>query len=407
MQDRVADNAKGRVVAPKPRPTLAERTEGFAFGSGDTWAVHNAATARSRAGDDVIALTIGDPDFDTPTPIRDAAVASLDRGETHYSPAEGIPSLIDAISRFESGRLGRPIAADSVVVTQGAQNALFAVMQCIVGPGDEVISIDPAYPTFPGVIAAASGTITRAPLVLRDGDFFLDMSAVEAARSARTTAVLMNFPHNPTGATLSREDAEAIVAFCRAHGLWLICDEVYAEICFDDGHVSPASLPECQDLAIVVRSLSKSHAMTGWRCGWVLAPAPVAEPLQNLMNCMLFGGSGFIQAAAARALELNVADEMTQAYRRRRDIVASELAACAGIKACVPRSGIFMLLDIRPSGLSSQDYAWRLMREGDVALLPADTFSPLTAGFLRLSLCVPDDRIVEACRRIATFDAQL
>ena len=382
---------------------VADRVKSFASGGDQAWAVHSAATKKKRAGEDVIVLTIGDPDFDTPTPIVDAAVDSLRAGETHYTSAAGIPEFGRAIAEYETKRLGRPFSADNVVVTQGAQNGLYAVMQCLLNPGDEAISTDPAYPTFSGVIGGSGAVMKRAPVAAEDGTFHFDLKAYERELTDRTRLILINFPHNPTGATMSRADAEAIHAFAHANDLWLICDEVYAEMSFEAPYVSPMTIEGAEERVVVVRSLSKSHAMPGWRVGWLLANTELCGHLQNLVNCMLFGGAAFIQRGATKGLSLDVATEMSNAYRRRRDLVIESLSPLNSVRALKPESGVFMLIDIRPSGMTSEEFAWELLEEENVSVMPGDFFSPLTVGHIRISLCSPDEDLKRACERIRRF----
>ncbi len=382
---------------------VAKRTGALKAGSSDAWAVHDAATKMKRNGEDIIVLTIGDPDFETPDNIVNAAIESLHRGETHYTAANGILPLREAIRRYESERLGWDVSMENILVCQGAQNGLYSVMQTIVNPGDDVLSIDPAYPTFPAVIGGAGGNMIRVPLKHTDGQFRFDVAAAEAAVTDKTTAFLFNFPHNPTGAALNQQEAETVVAFCRRHNIWLVCDEVYAELTFDAPYVSPMSLPDARDIAISVRSMSKSHAMSGWRVGWVLAPATHAGHIQNCINAMLFGGAEFIQRGAAAGLELNIADEMRAAYQRRRDSLVDKISASSHLKIMRPESGIFALIDVRPTGLTETEFAWKLLKEKKVSVLPANSFSNLTIGFVRVSLCVPSEVLEEAADRIVAL----
>ncbi len=386
---------------------LAQRVQSYRAGGASAWEVHYAAVERQANGDDVIILTIGDPDFDTPEPIAHATIVSLKRGETHYTPAQGIPELGRAIAETETHRLGRALTEKNIVVTQGAQNALYALMQCLVNPGDEVISIDPAYPTFSGVIGGAGGEMMRAPLAYDGVQFRLDFSAIERVATARTRVLLLNFPHNPTGASIDEKEAREVAEFCCANKIWLICDEVYAELCFDKAYVSPASFAEHAGHIFAVRSFSKSHAMTGWRVGWVVAPEFITSDLQNLMNCMLFGGAAFIQRGAVAALDIDVATEMRKIYQRRRDLIFGALSNHSSLKPIRPESGIFMLVDVRGTGITSDDYAWRLLKEHNVAVLPADSFSPLTQGFVRISLCTSDSSLAEAGRRMVSLATAL
>jgi len=387
---------------------VARRTEALKSGSSDAWAVHDAAFKMLRAGKDVIIATIGDPDFDTPDAIVEETIASLHRGETHYTTVGGIRELRDAIQKTESKRLGRDVPLENIVCVQGAQNGLYAVMQAIVDPGDDVLSIDPAYPTFPAVIGGAGGNMVRVPLAeQQDGQFRFDIETAERAVTDKTTAFLFNFPHNPTGASLNQEEAESVIAFCRRHKIWLICDEVYADLTFDAPYVSPLSLPGAEEVAISVRSMSKSHAMSGWRVGWILAPAVYAEHVQNCANAMLFGGAEFIQRGAAVGLGLDIDEGMRAAYQKRRDILVDRISVSPHVRIVRPESGIFALLDVRPTGLSDGEFAWKLLKEKYVSVLPAASFSDLTKGFVRISLCVPDKELELAADRIVELGAEI
>ncbi|MBI1383936.1 MAG: aminotransferase class I/II-fold pyridoxal phosphate-dependent enzyme [Rhizobiales bacterium] len=388
-----------------PRP--ATRTLSFQSGGSDAWAVHYEANRRKANGSDVIVLTIGDPDFDTPRPIVEAAIASLERGETHYTPAAGIDTYLEAVSLAETQRLGRTISRTEITTTQGAQNGLYAAMQCLVDPGDEVIVSDPAYPTFSGVVGGAGGVMVRAPLAFDGENFRFELEVYERLVTPRTRVVLFNAPHNPTGAVVGAREARWMADFAARHDLWLICDEVYAEMCFEEEYVSPASFADTADRVLSMRSLSKSHAMAGWRCGWIVAPADLTRHIRNATNCMLFGGAEFIQQAAAVGLGLDVSREMRDAYRRRRDLVLETLAGLNRVRPLRPMSGVFMLVDVRGTGLSGDEYAWRLLDATGVAVTPADHFSPVTHGFVRVSLCTPDAELAEACRRMAAFSRTL
>lgn len=390
-------------IGPLPK---ADRTEALYSGSTEAWAVHEAALELEAAGESVIIVSIGDPDFDTPKPITDAAIESLRNGETHYSPAAGTTELRQAIAASESRRLGWTVPLESVVVTHGAQMGLFAVMQSIVNPGDEVLTIDPAYPTFPAVIGAAGGTPKRVPLARTDDGFGLDLGAAKAAVTDATRAFLFNFPHNPTGAVLTSEEAVAVVEFCRRHGIWLVCDEVYADIVFGS-HVSPLTVAGARDVAITVRSLSKSHAMTGWRVGWTIAPIDHSTHILNAVNAMLFGGSEFLQHGAAVGLGLDLAAEACDTYRGRARVVVERIRACPHLQVVEPHAGIFVLVDVAATGLSDEEFAWRLLKEKAVSVLPAGSFSPLTEGFVRVALCRSDAELSQAADAIVALATEL
>jgi arginine:pyruvate transaminase len=368
------------------------------------WEIHGAAWERRRQGHDVIMLSIGDPDFDTPKGVIEATTEALLAGHTHYSWVEGSPELRQAIAGWHRRVNGVAVDPDRVVATQGAQGALYSAMVCLTGPGDEVIVPEPMYVTYEAVIGAAGAAMVRVPL-RGARQFHLDPADVERAVTPRTRAILINTPHNPTGAVLTRAEIEALGAICRKHDLWLVSDEVYATLTYGVAHVSPATVPELADRTVVIGSLSKSHAMCGWRVGWVIGPVELARHLYNLSLAMHYGLPTFIQDAATAALarDHDEVASMQETFRARRDMVVQRVRAMSGLDCVRPDGSIYVMVDVRGTGLSSQAFAWRLLEEADVAALPADGFGPSGAGYLRWSLTVPTDRLSEACDRLETF----
>ncbi len=395
-------NAPGSKTGTMPRMSpLVARIGGKGAAA---WEVHSQAMARLAAGEDVIALTIGDPDFDTPRAIVEAAVGELRAGNTHYTGIAGIPPLRAAIARYQSGLSGRDISPGEVAVLLGAQNALFSAALCLFGAGDEVIVPEPAYVTYEAVIGASGARIVWVPLRAKRG-FHIDPADVAAAITERTRGMLLNFPHNPTGALLSDAAAEEIAELCRAHDLWLISDEVYSSLIFEGRHSNPGALPGMAERSVIVNSVSKSHAMTGWRLGWAVAPEPVIEAIGTLALCMLFGAPSFTQSALATCLERDLPElaEMKDAYRRRRDLATQRLGGVPGLRLHIPESGMFMMVDVRATGLDAEDFAWRLLEAKGVSVLPGDAFGPSAAGHVRISFAVDEATLAEACERIAAF----
>ena len=368
------------------------------------WDIHFRAQARKEAGEDIILLTVGDPDFDTPATITDVAVASMRGGRTHYTPSGGEIELRRAVAAHHQRLHGQPTGCEQVVIVPGAQCGLFAAALCLLGPGDEVIVPEPTYVTYAGVIGATGATPVNIPLS-PERDFHPDPADVAAAVSDRTRAILLNSPHNPTGVVFRRPELEAIVEICRRYDLWLISDEVYASLTFERPHVSPCSLPEMAARTVVASSPSKSHAMTGWRIGWVVAPVEIAAHMTNLMACMLYGSPPFIQDAAVHALttEVEGLESMRAAFRARRDLVCDTLARTPGMTLHRPESGMFVMIDVRGTGLSAQDFAEGLLAREGVSVLPADPFGPSATGHVRLSFSSGDAELAEGCRRIVRY----
>ena len=368
------------------------------------WNVHGKARRLIAEGADVILLTIGDPDFATPAPIVERTIQSLRAGRTHYTPANGELALRKAIAVQHHKHTGQRVGPENVAVVQGAQCGLYVAAMCTLQTGDEVIMSDPVYSTYPPVVGATGAT----PVYVRlqpHLNFHPDLDEVAAAITPKTRAILFNTPHNPTGAVLRHDEIEVLADLALRHDLWLITDEVYSNFTFSHPHASPAAIADIADRCITISSLSKSHAMTGWRLGWIVGPAELIEHAGNLLAVMAYGGPPFIQDGAITALSDDVAEVemMRQAYRQRRDLVHKLLADVPGIRCCETEGGMYALLDIRPSKLSSMDFADRLCSEAHVAMLPGDAFSPTLQGYMRLSLVAPADRLEEACNRIRTF----
>ena len=381
---------------------FSDLTQRIAGDGAAAWDIHYRAIALQEQGHDILLLSVGDPDFDTPAPIVQAAIDSLLTGNTHYAEVRGKRALRESIARRHQQRSGQQVDADDVVVLSGAQCALFSVVQCVLNPGDEVIVAEPMYVTYEAVFGACGAVVIPVPVRSENG-FRVLPEDVAARITPRTRALALNSPHNPSGASLSRSTWEALAELCIAHDLWLISDEVYNELLFEGEHISPASLPGMAQRTATLNSLSKSHAMTGWRVGWVVAPQALAGHLENLALCMLYGSPDFIQDAAVVALEAELPEleAMRQAYRQRRDLVCESLSACPGLRALRPDGGMFVMVDIRETGLSAQAFADRLLDRHGVSVLAGEAFGPSAAGHIRLGLVLGAAQLRDACQRIA------
>lgn len=387
---------------------FSDLTQRVAGDGAAAWDIHYRALARMEQGEDILLLSVGDPDFDTPVPIVQSAIDSLLSGNTHYSDVRGKRSLRQRIAERHSQRSGQAVTADQVVVFAGAQCALYAVAQCVLNPGDEVIVAEPMYVTYEAVFGACGAKVVPVSVRSEHG-FRVQAEDVAALITPRTRALALNSPHNPSGASLPRATWEALAALCIAHDLWMISDEVYSELVFDGEHISPASLPGMAERTATLNSLSKSHAMTGWRVGWVVGPEDLCGHLENLALCMLYGSPDFIQDAACTALEAHLPEleAMREAYRQRRDLVLECLAGRPGLRALKPDGGMFVMVDIRPTGLSAQAFADILLDHYGVSVLAGEAFGPSAAGHIRLGLVLGSAPLQEACQRIARCAAEL
>ncbi|ARD43847.1 aminotransferase class I/II-fold pyridoxal phosphate-dependent enzyme [Colwellia sp. PAMC 21821] len=370
--------------------------------SADAWQILYRAMDRQKAGDDVVILAVGDPDFDTPQPIIDAAINGLQTGATHYTDVVGDAELRTIIANWHSQSTGQNVSKAQVVVMNGAQCALYGAAQCIMEAGAEVIIPEPMYTTYEALFNATGAKVIKVPM-RPENNFQVLPEDIAAAVTDKTTAILINSPNNPTGAVFPRSTMEAVAEICKRHDLWLISDEVYSTVTFGTEHFSPCALPGMAERTITINSLSKSHAMTGWRLGWVVCPEEMALHLGNLTLCMLFGSPAFIQDAAKVALttKLPELEQMRQTYQRRRDVFYQQLKNIEGIHCHLPEAGMFLMVDIRETGMSSQDMAELLLNKFDVATLPGVAFGPSGEGHIRVSLGVSEEDLVKASHRIA------
>jgi len=380
---------------------LVERISGE---GSEAWKLHFQATQAEIAGDDVIVMSVGDPDFRTAENVVNRAVEALTTGDTHYTEVTGRIELREAIARDHQARSGQAVGPDNVVTLSGAQCGIFSSLQCIAGAGDEVIVPEPAYVTYEATVQAPGPTFVAVSQPA-DGGFRPDIEAIRAAVTDRTRAIFFATPNNPTGVVMSKAELKAIADIAIEHDLWVISDEVYGALTFDSQHLSIASFPGMAERTVTVSSLSKSHAMTGWRVGWVVAPLEMAEYVGKLALCMLYGLPGFIQEGAVEALN-NGAGDVTKSrdiYRRRRDLALSSLEGAAGLRCLSPEAGMFLMVDVRETGLSAGEFANQLYAATGVSVLNASAFGLSADGFIRLSFAVSDEKISEGCQRIKTF----
>ncbi len=384
------------------------RVERVAGRGAGAWAVHTEARRRSEAGEDVIFLTVGDPDQDPPAEVIEATVAALRAGRTGYSAIVGFPKLREAIAARVARRSGQPCTIDNVAVVPGAQGGLFGAVQCLAGPGDEVIVPEPIYATYEGVVGAAGARLVTVPLRPERG-FHPDLEAIAEAITPRTRVIWINSPHNPTGAVFTAAEVEAIAALCRRHDLWLLSDEVYEDLAFARPHIGAWSLPRMAERTAVVSSLSKSHAIPAFRLGWVIGPPELVRHLGNLLLSMTYGGPAFIQDGALAALqqELPEVAALREAYRQRAALMTALLREAPACRVVPPEGGMFVLFDIHGTGLDAAGFALELLKSEGVAVLPCDGFGASAAGHLRIALSAPEPRLREAADRIVRFARSL
>jgi arginine:pyruvate transaminase len=372
----------------------------------EKWAIHAEARRMKAEGAEIIELTIGEPDVPPDATLLAEAVRSMYAGRYRYSNGRGEPPVVDAIVRKYAKR--RPdVTAANVLCFPGTQTALFAVMLGLVEKGDAVLVGDPLYATYEGVIRSTGADRIAVPLKPENG-FHMKAEDLEAAITPECRVLLLNTPHNPTGAVLSAAEIAAIGAVCRKHDLWIVCDEVYEQLVFGATFASPFDNPDLAERTIVVSSISKSHAAPGFRSGWAVGPAEFSARLLSVSETMLFGGQPFIADMTAYALDNPIATSamMRQSYKGRAERIAAGLSGAPGLVPLPPEAGMFIVVDVSATGMTGEDFAWTLLREEQVAVMPGSSFGDQAEGFIRLSLTVPDDHIDEACRRISALAAR-
>jgi aspartate aminotransferase len=371
----------------KPSPTLA---------------IAARANAMKAEGKRVLSLSVGEPDFNTPEPICEAAVRALRDGKTKYAPSSGIPALREAVAaKMTTG--GLPTEVAQVVVSCGAKHALYETLQVLVDPGDEVILIAPYWMTYADQIELAGGR----PVVCatsRDCEFVPDVDAVRALVTPRTKAIILNSPSNPTGAVFPREILRSLAQLAVEHGFWVLSDEIYEDLVYDGEATRVAALdPAFRDHVITISGFSKTYAMTGWRLGYAVAPKAVAQAIGNLQDQVTSNATSFAQYGALAALEMPVAEvrAMRDSFKKRRDLFLAGLRNIDGMEVCTPQGAFYAFPDVTAFLSEGEDdlaLATRLLEEALVAVVPGSVFQGF--GHLRLSYATSEAELEEAVARL-------
>lgn len=354
---------------------------------------------------DVISLGIGEPDFVTPWHIREAALFSLEKGRTGYTSNLGLPKLREAITRYVARKFHVDYHAPSeVLVSVGVSEAIDIALRALLDPGDEVLYHEPCYVSYNPSVTLAHGKAVSVPVHEKD-NFQLRAEELEKRITPRSKILLLNFPTNPTGATMPRAALEPIAELCRKHDLIVLSDEIYAELTYDGAeHVSIASLPGMRERTVFLHGLSKGWAMTGFRIGYACAPAPLIEAMMKIHQYAILCAPITTQDAAIEALEHGDAAvaHMREKYELRRNYIVSALNEM-GLPCPTPRGAFYVFADIRPTGLTSREFSLRLLEEQKVAVVPGTAFGRDGEGFVRCSYATAMDQIKIAMERMAKF----
>lgn len=358
-------------------------------------------SALAKATPGCVGLTLGEPDFGTPKPVRDAAKAALDAGETHYINNNGAYELREKIAAFEREKNGMDYGADEVIVTAGATEALFVALFGILNPGDEVIVPIPAFVLYEEIIKLCRGVpvfLDTAP----DG-FQLDGETLASLVTPRTKAIVLNTPNNPTGCVYARQSLDAVRDAVKGKPIFVICDDVYRQLVYTEDYHSFAEYRELRGQLLIVQSFSKPYAMTGWRMGYLLADKSVKERLELLHQFMVVSTPAPFQKAAMAALDFDPA-AMVEAYRRRRDFVLRRLREME-LEAAEPMGAFYVFPSIQKFGLPSAEFCARMIQEAGLAAAPGNCFGG--EGFIRLTYCYGDAELEEGLNRLERFVKRL
>ncbi|MFN8558565.1 MAG: pyridoxal phosphate-dependent aminotransferase [Dehalococcoidia bacterium] len=368
--------------------------------------------ARARAleaqGRDVIHLEIGEPDFATPAHIVAAAKDALDAGFTHYVPTAGLPEVRAAIAAHIAATRGIAVAPEQVVITPGAKPIMFFAALMLCQEGDEALVPDPGFPIYASVIAYSGAR--PVPLRLRpEMGFRLDLDELRARITDRTRLLILNSPHNPTGAIVPAADLAAIADMVRGRPITVLSDEIYSGLLYDGDFASIASLPGMAEQTIILDGFSKTYAMTGWRLGYGVMPRRLAEGMALLMVNSASCTAAFTQRAGLAALTgpQDAALAMREEFRARRDLIVAGLNAVPGVACRAPEGAFYAFPDVRGTGLGSDELAARLLGEAGVAVLAGSAFGAGGEGFLRLSYANSRENIARAVERIGALVAAL
>ena len=373
----------------------------------DGWEVFLRARAMMAEGYDITELTIGEHDIRTDPSILEAMHRSAIAGNTGYAMVPGSAALRQSVADRVAERTGIATTRDNVLITPGGQAGLFATHMAACDPGDRALYLDPYYTTYPGTLRAQGLVPIAVPTRSKHGFQPQRAELDQAAKGAKS--LLINSPNNPTGTVYSTQTMETIADVCCQHDLWLISDEVYDTQVWSGIHISPRSLPQMAERTLVIGSMSKSHAMTGSRIGWVVGPEDIIAHMIHLATNTTYGVAGFVQDAALFALGqgTELEQKIAAPFARRRDIALDILQDFPKVAAIAPQGAMYLMLDIRATGLSGIEFANRLLDEHHIAVMPGESFGQSAAGHLRVAMTISDAAFGAALRTLCAFATQL
>ncbi|MFW6303790.1 MAG: aminotransferase class I/II-fold pyridoxal phosphate-dependent enzyme [Candidatus Sumerlaeota bacterium] len=358
--------------------------------------------------DDIVSLGVGEPDFVTPWATREHAIFTLERGATTYTSNKGLPELRRGIAKYLHNIYGVDYDPETeILVTVGVSQGLDLAMRSLLNPGDEVIYFEPCYVAYQPMIVMAGGVPVKIDVKFEE-DFRLDFQAIEDAVTDKTRAILVNYPCNPTGASLNREECERLVQVAERHDLVILSDEVYGELSYENEHVSMAGLPGAKDKTLHLNGFSKAFAMTGWRIGFAAGPEDIISAMTKLFQYAMLSAPIMSQHAAIEALDHHDIDvpPMVESYRQRRRLIVHGLRE-AGLECHMPEGAFYAFPSIRETGLTSREFCTRLLQEERIAVVPGNGFGDIGEGYLRCCYAVSVEEIETALGGIQSFMRRL
>jgi aspartate/methionine/tyrosine aminotransferase len=371
------------------------------LGTESAFEVLARARVLERQGREIVHLEIGEPDFDTPTHIKEAAKRALDANATHYGPSAGLPELREAIAKHTAETRGVPVSPEQVVVTPGAKPIMFFTIMALVDRGDEVIYPNPGFPIYESVINFVGGVPVPIPL-REDGDFGFDLALFEQRVSSRTKLIIVNSPENPTGGVLDRGQIERIARIATERDIPVMTDEIYRQFLYEGEFVSFYAQPGMHARSILLDGFSKSYAMTGWRLGYGVMPVELAEHVTRLMVNSNSCTASFVQLAGVAALQGDhtPVTRMVAEFKRRRDLLVDGLNRLPGVTCRRPRGAFYVFPNVTATGRPSAEVADRLLQEAGVAVLSGAAFGVHGEGYLRISYANSEANLTRALERM-------
>jgi len=384
-------------------PVLANRQK--LLGTETAFETLARAKKLEAEGKNIIHLEIGEPDFDTPDNIKQAAKKALDDGYTHYGPSSGQMELRQAIANHQSSRQGYDISPENVIVTPGAKPIMFYTVMALINPGDEAIYPNPGFPIYESMINYVGG-VAKPMRLTEETNFNVDIKELESLISDRTRLIIVNSPNNPCGSVIPDDDLKRISNIADAHDIIVLSDEIYKDMYYDNiEHCSITKFGQTKTRTVILDGFSKSFAMTGWRLGYGVFPDFMINDVSKLVTNSVSCTSVFTQIAGIEALEgsQDFVSNMMKEFTKRREIVVDGLNSLKGIKCSIPKGAFYAFPNIKNTGMTSKQFADKALYDGGVALLPGTSFGEFGEGFIRISFANSIDNIQDGIKRLSTI----